>query len=92
MNWQIDGFVHPPGLTRDREGAMLRGASEQGLPVSVTMAQRGYPLAQQGMVAPDPVDLPDAETPDFGDPMNYFLIRQNVVDMVGYGRGSGFWV
>jgi len=85
VTWQIDGFVHPPGLTRDRDDALLRGASEQGLPVSVTMAQRGYPLAQQGLTAPDPSELPDAETPDFGDPMNYFLIRQNVVDMLEMG-------
>ena len=34
--WGIDGFVHPPGITADRDGDLLGTAGREGLAVAVT--------------------------------------------------------
>ena len=85
IDWGIDGFVHPPGITRDRDGSLVALDGVRGLPISVTMAPTGFQLSKQGLTPPDPAELPDRESGSFDDPMNYFLIRQNVVDMVAVG-------
>lgn len=85
IDWGIDGFVHPPGITRDRDGSLVALEGVRGLPISVTMAPTGFQLSKQGLAPPDPAELPDRESGAFDDPLNYFLIRQNVVDMVAAG-------
>ena len=37
VDWGIDGFVHPPGITADNDGDLLAAAGRKGLAVAVTI-------------------------------------------------------
>ncbi len=50
VEWGIDGFVHPFGITLDADGSLLQSAGEKGLAVSSTFASAAL-FAADG---PDP--------------------------------------
>lgn len=33
----VDGFVHPPGVTRDLDGSLMSALGERGLPIEITL-------------------------------------------------------
>ncbi len=42
--WGIDGFVHPPGVTRDVDGSLLASAGKQHIPVGITIGENAEPV------------------------------------------------
>ena len=40
VDWGIDGFVHPPGISADKDGDLLAAAGRKGLAVAVTIGNQ----------------------------------------------------
>ena len=81
LAWGIDGFVHPPGLTLDEDGSLLRAASEKGLPLSITFGSTGIQIE-----GPE-VDNLSATDRGFSENelREYFITKENVVKMIEMG-------
>ena len=70
--WGIDGFVHPPGITADRDGDLLGAAGRKGLAVAVTT---GTPeIMAETFGEPSEEDLAD-----------FNLTRGNIQSMMAFG-------
>lgn len=72
VEWGIDGFVHPPGISADRGGDLLGAAGRKGLAVAVTL---GTPeIMAETFGEPSEEDLQD-----------FNLTKGNIESMIALG-------
>lgn len=72
VEWGIDGFVHPPGISADRDGDLLGAAGRKGLAVAVTL---GTPeIMAETFGEPSEEDLQD-----------FNLTKGNIQSMIAFG-------
>ena len=72
VEWGIDGFVHPPGISADNNGDLLGTAGRKGLAVAVTI---GTPeIMAETFGEPSEEDLQD-----------FNLTKDNIRSMIAFG-------
>ena len=72
VEWGIDGFVHPPGISADNNGDLLAAAGRKGLAVAVTT---GTPeIMAETFGEPSEEDLQD-----------FNLTKDNIRSMIAFG-------
>ena len=75
VEWGVDGFVHPPGITADDEGSLLRTASERRLPLSITLGMMGRRIEET---------TKNTDT-RLGFASEYYLTKRNITSMIEMG-------
>lgn len=72
VEWGVDGFVHPPGISADSDGDLLGSAGRKGLAVAVTS---GTPeIMAETFGEPSEADLADFD-----------LVKRNIQSMIAFG-------